>query len=300
MYNSLTCVMCNLGETKMVTDLESGEIICSNCGTIVADCTEDSRKGFNSLKDGKDKSTNGPPISLAMHDMGLATRVGKANRDSSGQLLDLDMRSQMNRLRTWDARIQTRDASIRNFRTAFILLNKLKDKLGLPYPAIEKTAYIYRKAQQDGFVRGKMISSMLAASLYIACRELGISRTADEIALAANIRRNTLSRDYRDLVLGLDFHVPQLNHYQCIEKIASRVGLSEKIKRQAGQLMGKIIKNGIAAGKDPMGIAGAAIYVCMQLEGVEIKQSELAIASAVTEVTLRNRTKDLKNKLRIG
>jgi transcription initiation factor TFIIB len=169
MYNSLTCVMCNL-ETKMVTDLESGEIICSNCGTILADRTEDSRKGFNSLKDGKDKTTNGPPISLAMHDMGLATWVGKANRDSSGQLLDLDMRSQMNRLRTWDARIQTRDASIRNFRTAFIMLNRLKDKLGLPYPAIEKTAYIYRKAQQGGFVRGKMISSMLAASLYIACR----------------------------------------------------------------------------------------------------------------------------------
>jgi transcription initiation factor TFIIB len=300
MYYSLSCVMCNLGETKMVTDLESGEIICSNCGTIVADCTEDPRKGFNSLTDGKDTISNGPPISLALHDMGLATQMGKVNRDSSGQLLDLEMRSQMNRLRTWDARIQTRDASLRSFRTAFTLLNKLKDKLGLTYAVIEKTAYIYRKAQQDGLVRGKMISSNLAASLYIACRELGISRTVDEIALAANIRKNTLTRNYRSIVLRLDLRVPQINHYQCIEKIASRVGLSEKIKRQAAQLMGEIIKNEMAAGKDPMGIAGAAIYLCMQLEGVEIKQSELAVASAVTEVTLRNRTKELKNKLRIG
>src|SRR5574341_609379 len=155
MYNLLTCLTCNLGESTMITDPESGEVICGNCGTVAADCVEDNRNGFRGFTNGKDTSRIGPPTSLTMHDMGLYTMVGKADRDSSGQLLDLEMRSRMNRLRTWDARLQIRDASVRNFRTAFTLLNKLKDKLGLPYPVIEKTAYIYRKAQQDGFVTGE-------------------------------------------------------------------------------------------------------------------------------------------------
>src|SRR5574341_216111 len=138
MYNLLTCLTCNLGESTMITDPESGEVICGNCGTVAADCVEDNRNGFRGFTNGKDTSRIGPPTSLTMHDMGLYTMVGKADRDSSGQLLDLEMRSRMNRLRTWDARLQTKDASIRNFRTAFTLLNKLKDKLGLPYVITEK------------------------------------------------------------------------------------------------------------------------------------------------------------------
>ena len=299
MYNILTCLTCNLGESTMITDPESGEVICGNCGTVAADCVEDSRNGFRGFTNGKDTSRIGPPTSLTMHDMGLYTMVGKADRDSSGQLLDLEMRSRMNRLRTWDARLQTRDASVRNFRTAFTLLNKLKDKLGLPYATIEKAAYIYRKFQQEGHIKGKLISSTLAASLYIACRESGVSRSMDEITRAADVRRKTVARDYRDIVLTLGREVPQISHFQCIEKIGSRIGLDEKIIRHAMQLMEKIMKSEISAGKDPMGMAGAALYLSIQVNGLSIKQSVLATAASVTEVTLRNRVRDLKDRLQL-
>jgi transcription initiation factor TFIIB len=297
--NIITCTTCNLGQTKMVTDLESGEIICSNCGTVAAEYMEENRKEFSGTSGGNNNVRVGPPISLTMHDMGLATEVGKDNRDSSGQLIDLDMRNRMNRLRTWDARIQVKDASVRNFRVAFTLLNKLKDKLSLPYAVIEKAAYIYRKVQQEGFVKGRLISSTLAASLYVACREMGVPRTIEEIANAADVRKKTVSRAYRDIVLSLGREIPQIDYFQCIEKIGSRIGLNEKIVRHAMKLMQQVLKHGISAGKDPMGLAGAILYVSMQISGVSIKQSEMATASGVTEVTLRNRAKDLKNQLRI-
>jgi transcription initiation factor TFIIB len=209
------------------------------------------------------------------------------------------MQNRMNRLRTWNARIQVKDASVRNFRVAFTLLNKLKDKLSLPYAIIEKAAYIYRKVQQEGFVKGRLISSTLAASLYVACREMGVSRTIEEIANAADVRRKTVARAYRDIVLSLGREVPQIDYFQCIEKIGSRIGLNEKIIRHAMKLMQQVLKRGISAGKDPMGLAGAILYVSMQMSGLSIKQSEMATASGVTEVTLRNRAKDLKNRLRI-
>jgi len=300
MHTVTTCVTCNLGEAKMVTDLESGEVICSNCGTVAAEFIEESRKEFGGYSEGKNNARTGPPTSLTMHDMGLATLVGKHNRDSSGQMIGLDMRTRMNRLRTWDARIQAKDSSTRNFRTAFTLLNKLKDKLGLPYPVIEKAAYIYRKAQQEGLIKGRIIYSTLAASLYIACREMEVSRTVDEIAGAADVRRKTVTRAYREIVLSLGREVPQIDYFQCIEKIGSRIGLSEKIMRHAIKLMENVLKQGISAGKDPMGLAGAILYVSMQMNGLTIKQSDVAAASGVTEVTLRNRAKDVKNQLHLG
>jgi transcription initiation factor TFIIB len=300
MYNLITCSTCNLGETKMVTDLESGEIICSNCGTVAADYVEDIRKDSNTFSDGKNNERTGPPISLTMHDMGLATQVGKTNRDSSGQLIDVDMRTRMNRLRTWDARIQVRDGSVRNYRAAFTLLNRLKDKLGLPYAVIEKAAYIYRKIQQDGFIKGRMIGSTLAASVYIACRETGVSRTIEEIAETADVRKKTIARAYRDIVLTLGREVPQIDSFQCIEKIGSRVGLPEKVIRHATHLMEKIMKHEFNAGKDPMGMAGAVLYISMQINGLQIKQSDMAAAASVTEVTLRTRAKDLKKKLHLN
>ena len=128
---------------------------------------------------------------------------------------------------------------------------------------------------------------------------MGVPRTIEEIANAADVRKKTVSRAYRDIVLSLGREIPQIDYFQCIEKIGSRIGLNEKIVRHAMKLMQQVLKHGISAGKDPMGLAGAILYVSMQISGVSIKQSEMATASGVTEVTLRNRAKDLKNQLRI-
>ena len=101
------------------------------------------------------------PTSLARHDMGLYTMIGRGHKDARGQVLDASMRSTMGRLRTWDLRTQA--SANRNLITAFNQLNILKDKLGLPDAIIERTAYIYRKARERGLVRGRETSSALAA-----------------------------------------------------------------------------------------------------------------------------------------
>ena len=104
------------------------------------------------------------PTSLARHDMGLYTMIGRGHKDARGQVLDASMRSTMGRLRTWDLR--TQGSANRNLRTAFNQLNILKDKLGLPDAIIEKTAYTYRKAHERGLgTRKADISSIGCCSL---------------------------------------------------------------------------------------------------------------------------------------
>ena len=118
----------------MITDLESGEIICSRCGLVVSDKTQETRaewRAFNQ-EESNNRTRTGIPTSLARHDMGLSTVIGKSDKDASGRGLDAAMRATMERLRTWDFRTQAHTPTDRNLRHAFSQLDILKDKLGLP------------------------------------------------------------------------------------------------------------------------------------------------------------------------
>jgi transcription initiation factor TFIIB len=300
--NQTLCFICKKSD-KIVTDPESGEIICSSCGTVISDKIEDEshleRHVFTKggqIDEGRART--GAPTSLARHDMGLATIIGKEDRDASGQKIDSSISSAMQRLRTWDFRIHLNsNASDRNFRIAFGLLNNLKDKLGLSDTIVEKVAYIYRKAQERGFVRGRSIPAVLAAALYIAYRDLEVPKTMKDIAAAGNIKRKNIARVYRQLILELDYKVPNPDPVKCIAKIANNTNLTEKTKRHALDIMEKVSENEISAGKDPMGLAATVLYISCIKTGENITQKEISNVAGVTEVTLRNRFKDIKNHL---
>ena len=116
----------------------------------------------------KDRSRVGMPMTLTRHDKGLSTIIGRPNRDASGKGLDDSMQSMMQRLRTWDHRIQVSSPTDRNLARAFELLEMLKGKLGLPDNVIEKAAYIYRKVQQLGMVKGRTIAAYFSC-VYLRC-----------------------------------------------------------------------------------------------------------------------------------
>jgi transcription initiation factor TFIIB len=235
----------------------------------------------------------GMHTSLARHDMGLATVIGSEDKDASGHKIDAAMRFTMNRLRTWDRRSQTDTSTDRNLRQAFSELDRLKDKLGLSGAVIEKTAYIYRKVQEKGLIRGRSISAILAAAAYIACREIGYPRTLKDITALSNIKRRYIAKAYRLLIIELDLKIPLLDPIKCIIRIANNAKISEKTKRLAIDIMHDIIKSGISAGKDPMGLAAAVLYLsCLRTDENKI-QRDIADAAGVTEVTVRNRYKNI-------
>jgi len=230
--------------------------------------------------------------------MGLSTVIGRTNRDAGGQILDVSMRSTIERLRTWDSRIQVHSSEDRNLRQAFQHLDTLKDKLGLSYAIVEKTAYIYRKAYERQLPRGKTIAGVLTAAMYIACRDMGAPRTLKEIAAISNIKRKDIARNYRMLVFELDIKIPIVDPMSCIIRIANRVNLSDKTKRQAIRFMNNINKDEIvlSAGKNQMGFAASVLYLASisTKDDDHIRQKGLAEAAGVTEVTIRNICKSLR------
>ncbi|MEK0376386.1 MAG: transcription initiation factor IIB, partial [Nitrosopumilus sp.] len=203
------------------------------------------------------------------------------------------------RLRTWDSRSQVHEPVDRNFRQAFSELDRLKDKLAVGDAVVEKAAYIYRKALEKGLVRGRSISALIASALYASCRDTETPRTLKDIAQVSNIKRKDIARCYRLLLRELNLKMPVVNPINCISRIASKAGLSEKTKRKATKILQRAEELKISAGKDPMGLAAAALYVACVTLGENKTQRDVAEAAGVTEVTIRNRYKGLKVALNL-
>jgi len=284
----------------LVTDGVTGERFCRTCGYVIDEQIDEIGPERHMTKDdGVDKTRVGIPTSLAIHDMGLSTMIGTVNRDAAGKPLSSQAKHEMKRLRTWDARSQMNEHADRNLRYAFIQLDKLKDKLTLSNAIVEKAAYIYRKALSKSLVRGRSIEGVLAASVYAACRDVETPRTLGDVSAAMNIKRKDLSKNYRLLVNELDLRMPVVSSITCISKIANKVGLNEKIKRQALDILRVANEQRLTAGKDPMGMAASALYIACVAQNADVSQKDVAMAAGVTEVTIRNRYKDLKKSLKI-
>lgn len=280
---SMLCSVCNNGVP--VTDPELGEVVCSSCGRVLSDKTLDSRPKWYSFDAEKNNGAGtGSPISLTQHDMGLATMISRANRDSSGRRLDASTHATMQRLRRWDFRTKTNPSRV----MAFDGLSGLKAKLGLSDSIVEKTAYIYRKALEKQLMKGRSTSSVLVAAAYIACREAGVSRTLKDISEITYVKRKEISRSYRALVRELDIKVPLADPIRWVAAIANKARVSEKTKRMALITIDSIIEKGISSGKNPTGISAAVLYMCClrNKEGATLKS--IAEVAGVTEVTIRN------------
>ena len=303
MQTSIICSICNNNDQMLVTDSESGEIICANCGMVMLDNIQESRPEWRTFATTTDEPDNtrrirtGMPTSLARHDMGLATMIGSEDKDASGRKIDAAVHFTMNRLRTWDRRSQTDTSTDRNLRQAFSELERLKDKLGLSDAVIEKTAYIYRKVQERGLVRGRTKSEILAAAIYIACREMGFPRTLKDITAISDIKRSYIAKAYRMLIIELDLKIPLIDPIKWISRIANNAKISEKTRRQAIDIMHDIIKSGISAGKDPMALAAAVLYLsCLRTDENKI-QRYIADSAGVTKVTITRRYKNIISQL---
>jgi transcription initiation factor TFIIB len=285
----------------LVSDPDTGELIRTDTGEVVSDNELSHEKEWRAFEpeEDKNKARAGAPTSLAFHDMGLSTVIGRESTDASGNRIDPSAQIRMGRLRMWNSRSTAHSPTARNLQNAFTVLSKLKDTLGLPDYVTEKAAYVYRKAQARGLIRGNTVSSVLAASIYVAVRESGVLRTLDDISKSSNVKPKEAYRSYRRIVTELDIKVPLIDPAKYIIRVANNLNFDEKVKRKALEILEQARKKNILAGKDPIGMAASILYLVNQGDGQKSPrtQADIARVAGVTEVTVRNRSKDLRKKL---
>ncbi|UCE57685.1 MAG: transcription initiation factor IIB [Candidatus Bathyarchaeota archaeon] len=293
------CPECS--STNLIHDYDTGETICGGCGLVLRELMMDKGPEWRAFtqEEKASRSRVGVPTSYSVHDKGLSTAIGRVDRDAFGRKLPLSTRLQMWRLRKWQIRSRVHSSVDRNLAQAMAELDRLSDKTYIPGSVKEKAAVIYRKALDKGLVRGRSIAAIAAASLYAACRTTGTPRTLREIAEASFVDKKDVARCYRLLLRELRVQMPIADPLTYVSKIAERTGISGQTQGLAIKILHEAKRKRAAAGKDPMGLAAAALYIACLQRNEKKTQKDIAEAAGVTEVTVRNRYKSLKRQLGI-
>ncbi len=289
----------NCGGTKLIRDYEKGELICGTCGLVVAENIEDfgpEWRAFDAEQREK-RARGGAPIKFMRPNKGLVTEIDQYNKDIRGTKISPKKQAQFYRMRKWHKRASIASSMERNLAIALSELDRIAAYLGLSENMKESSALLYRKCIKKELIRGRLIESVVAAVIYATCRINGIPRTLDEISRVAGIEKKEIGRAYRFIRRELDLKVPLTDPSQYVPKFAAALKLSGPVQERAVKLIKKAVEKGLISGRGPTGVAAAALYIASAMLGERRTQKEVADIAGVTEVTIRNRYRELKKEL---
>ena len=294
---SKKCPEC--GSTKLIRDYAKGEVVCGQCGIVLEENIEDHRpewRAFDSEQREK-RARGGAPIKYMRPNKGLVTEIDQYNRDIRGAKISPKKQAQLYRMRKWHKRASIATSMERNLAIALSELDRIASYLGLPDSIRESAALLYRKCIKAELIRGRLIESVVSAVIYATCRLHGIPRTLDEISKVSGIEKKEIGRAYRFVRRELDLEVPLTDPSQYVPKFTAALKLSGKVQEKAIQLLRKAVNKGLISGRGPTGVAAAAVYIASAMFGERRTQKEVADVAGVTEVTIRNRYRELKKEL---
>ena len=235
----------------------------------------------------------GAPLIIGVADKGLPTAIDWRNKDSNGRNIPERNMAQMHRLRKWNKRMRVSRAGERSLAYALSELDRESSSLGIPRSVREDASFVYRQASKKGLIRGRSIESMVASSIYIACRRANIPRTLDEMAEVSRASKKQIGKNHRFLSRELNIKLRSTSPADYIPRFATKLSLSGEVQSKAIEIIRKSIEKGMSTGKGPTGMAAAALYIASMLLGERKTQRAVADVAGVTEVTIRNRYKEL-------
>ena len=286
----------------LVRDYTRGEMTCSGCGLVIDDNFIDSGpewRAFDAEQNEK-RARGGAPMTGMVHDKGLSTDIGWGNRDTYGNVVPTKNRAQLFRMRKWQNRTRASTSADRNLALALKELNRLASKIGLHRQVREEAAMLYRRAVNQNLVRGRSVEGVAAAALYGACRRCEVPRTLNEITEASRASKKEVGRTYRYISRELKLNLQPASPVVYIERFCKELKLPGHVENAAIRILNQAVEAELTSGRGPTGVAAAAIYIASVLYNMRKTQKQIAMTVGVTEVTIRNRYKELAENLDIS
>ena len=300
---------CTVCKKMVVDDTENGERICSGCGIVMEEHMEDHgpETKSSSLEDKMKLARATGQTSYAQHDLGIATEISIGSRDFSGKKINAETASQMHRLGKWQQRVRVSSSRDRRLSNVLGRVSEICQSCSLPKNVTETASIIYRSLDGKNIqVKGKSVISISAAVVYMACKQCDVIRSLEEILKEVchprEVKSKTklASRYYRTLVMELDNVIPPIvTMDKYISKIANMTNIDTRVERLSLEIAEKTKDRNLADGKAPNGIAAAYLYIASILLGQNIIQRDVSSVSGVTEVTIRNRCKEILSAFKL-
>lgn len=276
------------GAHSVIMDPGRGESICSKCGLVLSDhqiSVEFSGQRAFSSEEREKREQYGAPINPLMPDIGMATMIDKR----------APMSEELKKAVKWDSRYTWKQ---RNMIQATSEIKRIGEHLNLPLHVKEYAIKLYRKAFTMGLLKGRSIKAMVAACLYYACAAQKIPRTLGEIEKKTDSNFHDITRAYQSLIRELNLPSPTMEPGLLVSKFVAQLNLTHNVEVLAKKILDRYTKVFTLSGKDPKGLVAAAIYIAAIHEKMKVSQTKVSKSIGITEVTLRNRLKEMQRLMK--
>jgi len=293
------CAEC---KSTLVDDVQNGERICSGCGIVVEQQMADSGPEATSsnLEDKMKLARATGQTTYSQHDLGITTEISISTKDFSGKSINSNVANQMNNLRKWQQRVRVSSPRERRLSNVLSKIGDTCKVLGLPKNVLETSSMVYRNLDGKIDVKGKSVASITAATIFMACKQCDVVRSLNEICAGIctvkdlKAKTKLAAKYYRTMVMEMGpSSTPVVTMDKYISKIANMTQTDVRVERLALEISEKTKNKNLADGKAPNGIAAAYLYVASVLLGQNVLQRDVSSVAGVTEVTIRNRCKDI-------
>jgi len=286
---------CGECRAVLVSDLETGEQICAACGTV----SRNDELAYSAIYGSRAEALGavaGDENSSMMYYVSLPARIDSRDVDARGKhIVEV---GDMNRLRRLNNMTIASDSNRRNLTRAATEIQRIGGSLSAGKGVVERAYEIYRRVIEEGSGRRRSIVGLAEAAVYLACKEGGVPRSAEEIEHTADAQERKSIRHYSKVLMkGAGLRIASPDPASEVSRIANRAGLGGITERRAIQILEKVKNDSLLAGKRPISIAAAALYLAASQTSQYTTQIRIAFAAGITTITLRKRATEISGLL---
>ncbi len=276
----------------IIYDEERGEYICIETGEVISDHAFDYGPEWRTfgIEDVLARERVGSPLTNKVHDKGLATQIDTSSRKGR-------------KLNALNRRLRALSSKERKLVKALELMNSVVARLETPLSAQlkEEAGLMLRKIHKLGIVKKRNLRAIVAAVIKLAANNLELPIDTRKILSLCRVTQqevwNAESKIMSEAGTVIRVRPPSPQSY--LYKMAYQASLKPEMVTLASRILLIAKREGLTSGKGPKGLAAAALYIASILLGERRTQRDLSLAVNVSEVTIRNRYRDLIDNMLI-
>jgi len=263
--------------------------VCGGCGLVLGDRVVDTRSEWRTFAndEGDDPSRVGAAADPLMEGIEQLDTIIGFKDGGTGIARELQRAA----TRSQNAR------SERNLLSAFRDISSWCDQFSLPKTISDIAKQLYKRADEEKLLRGKPLDAVIAACIFIACRQAHVPRTFREICNLTHVSKKVLGQCYKALEQAFNL-TPGSSAARAgaagvagpedlLVRYCNHLDLPPQVQAICKDIIVAAREHGIADGRSPVSIAGGAIYFACLLLGVTKAVKDISMVAGVSEGTIK-------------
>ncbi|KAL0073674.1 cyclin-like protein [Phycomyces blakesleeanus] len=280
----LICPDCRVDPPQIVEEFASGDLVCGECGLVLGDRIIDTRSEWRTFAndEGDDPSRVGAAANPLLDGNQLDTIISRID-GGTGAARDLN-------------RVHGRATAVRGERNLVQIYKEISamcDSISLSKLVSDTAKQLYKRVEDEKLLRGKSSDAIVAACIFIACRQENVGRTYREICALTRVTKKEIGRCYKALQSKLQTNTTIMNSEDLMSRFCSNLQLPNYVQKSGVDLVKRAKELGTLAGKSPISVAAACIYLVSYLFQQPKTARDIAHVAGVSEVTIKTAYKSL-------